>query len=461
MGHMKLPFGLSLTRRPLQSDIEKTFDKKASVKIQASNWTEGATDPSNLVIYDWATIGTDQTEAMSYQSIVFNLIRRYNGLTPLGRELTKSIIDTRVSWIAGNGVNISAEGKKENEFLEKFIRHNKLDGVTFRDKVTDSELEGKVLGIPYWDSKAKMIDVKWLCWSDTTYKIETDPEDYRVITGVRYGKMGDKFLPYDQFVYRSFTGTLRFMNESPPRAGLQLFSIDAASSALRDLRRINRKFGAAFPFFEMTTQEDAKNLIKSIDARKWRIGDTIAAVGKGYYMEPNGSGLESIIKEILMHFRFISQGTGIPVYFMAPDLMSNRSTAQELLEMVNAATMSERENWKDFITDLCSQAMKIWTKQTGEILDYEDVDVSIPQVTLNQVQQLVDVYLPLMEAGVVSKQFVRERVPDSDPELEEERIEKESEMDTEEDTETDPITQLTNELNNTSGTEEPPEGTED
>jgi hypothetical protein len=452
---MKL-FGIELGR-PKQSTIESQFNKKARVNVQAS-WTEGATDPANLMIYDWASIGTDQTEAMSYQSIVYNLIRRYNGLTPLGRELTKSIIDTRVTWIAGNGVNITANGKRETEFLDKFIKYNKLDGITFRDKVTDSELEGKVLGIPEWKAKDQMVDVKWLNWSDTSYKIETDPDDYRVITGVTYGLGGGKRLNADLFVYRSFTGTVRFLNESPPRVGMQLFSIDAASSALRDLRRINRKFGAAFPFFEMSTHEDAKNLIKAIDQRKWRIGDTIAAVGKGYYMEPNGSGLESIIKEILMHFRFISQGTGIPVYFMAPDLMSNRSTAQELLEMVNAATMSERENWKDFITELCSQAMKIYTKKTGIILDYEDVTVSIPSVTLNQVQQLVDVYLPLMEAGIVSKKFLREKVPDSDPDQELKEIERENEMDTPD--EPDPIKQLTKEMN-TTGTEEPNDGTED
>jgi hypothetical protein len=139
-------------------------------------------------------------------------------------------------------------------------------------------------------------------------------------------------------------------------------------------------------------------------------------------MEPSGSGLESIIKEILMHFRLISNVTGIPVFFLAPDLMSNRATASELMEMVNASTMIERENWKDTIEELCRKAMIIHTQKTGEILNYEDVEVSIPAVSLNQVQQLVDVYLPLQMAGIISKKTLREKVPNIDPEMEDERM---------------------------------------
>lgn len=408
-------------------------------EIQAT--AEGATDPASLTIYDYAT--ADGEEFMSYQSIVLNLVRRYNGISYLGRELTKSCIDTRVTWIAGNGANVSSEGEKENEFLEKFIRYNKLDGIGFRNAVTDSELEGKALAIPMWDEKSKMVSVKFMSWYDQGYTVETDPEDYRVITRVVYGKNKDKFLDPDEFVYRNFTGSRRFLNDSPPRTGLVLFSIDAVSSALRDLRKVNRKFGAAFPYFEATSNEDAKNLMKSITATKWKIGNSLAAVAKAYYMEPSGSGLESIIKEILMHFRLISNVTGIPVYFLAPDLMSNRATAQELLEMVNAATMSERENWKDFLTELCREAMKMHTEKTGEILDYDMVDVTIPQVTLNQVQQLVDVYLPLQQAGIISKKTLLEKVPDIDPELEHERLEEENETT---ESNRDPIEQMRQEM---------------
>jgi len=438
-------FGFNIKRNKYPS--ADSVVKKISV--QAESWIpEGAYDPASMIIYDYLT-GNGSKEPMSYQSIVLNLLRKYNGLTYLGRELTKSCIDTRVTWIAGNGVNISAKGSKEKKFLQSFIKENKLDGITFRDKVTDSELEGKVLAIPYWDSKTQMVKVKYLSWTDTNYTVICDEDDYQVITGLKYGKLGDRVLSPDEFVYKSFTGSRRFINNSPPRTGLVLFSIDAVSSALRDFREINHKFGAAFPVFEMSTSQDAKDLMNVIDKTKWRIGDTLAFVGKGHFMEPDGNGIESIVKEILMHFRIISQATGIPVYFLAPDLMSNRATAQELLEMVNAATMSERENWKDFIIELCGIAMKMYSKRTGVILDYEDVDVSIPSVTLNQVQQLVDVYLPLQEAGIISKQFVREKVPDIDPKLETERLEQEREEDYEyqKTLEVDPLDQLTGALN--------------
>ena len=420
------------------------FRKSSPIQAQQAEiqaWTEGATDPASLTIYDYAT--ADGDEFMSYQSIVLNLVRRYNGISYLGRELTKSCIDTRVTWIAGNGANVSSEGEKENEFLEKFIRHNKLDGIGFRNAVTDSELEGKALAIHEWNEAQRAVEIKFMSWYDQMYTVETDPEDYRVVTGVTYGKNKDKELSADEFVYRNFTGSRRFLNDSPPRTGLVLFSIDSVSSALRDLRKINRKFGAAFPFFETQNNEDAKNMMKTITGTKWKIGNTLAGVAKAYYMEPSGSGLDSIIKEILMHFRLISNVTGIPVYFLAPDLMSNRATAQELLEMVNAATMSERENWKDFLTELCREAMKLHTKQTGEILDYDLVDVTIPQVTLNQVQQLVDVYLPLQQAGIISKKTLLEKVPDIDPELEHERLEEENETT---ESNRDPIEQMRQEM---------------
>lgn len=388
---------------------------------------EGAPiDPSNLVFTNIFTGGGE--EFLSYESQVLALTRRYNGLSPIGRELTKGIIDTRVSWIAGNGANIDAEGDKEKEFLESFIEYNGLNGNQFREAVTDGELEGKTLLVLDWDAKEQMPCVRHLAWCESNYKITTDPKDYQTVLSVDLNDKAKTILSDpDMFVYGKFSGSRRYINDAPPRVAMVLFDIDSVSRALRDLRQINHKFGAAFPVFKTETNEDAVQLNRMLNSTKWKIGDSIAGRFDAKYMEPSGSGLESIIKEMLMHFRIISNNTGIPVFFFAPDLMSNRATAAEMMEMINAATLAERESWKTVITEICQKAMKLYSKMTGKILDYEDVEVSIPQVTLNQVQQLVDVYLPLQMSGIISKQTLREMVPGIDPEVEDERLEKEAE----------------------------------
>jgi hypothetical protein len=408
--------------------IIQNFFKK--LQFNSFNSPEGSLDPSTLTINQWFD-DANAEEFVTYEAQVLQLQRRYWGLTRYGRELTRSCVDTRVTWIAGNGVNVTAKGAKENKFLQNFIEETKLDGLYFRELATNAEIEGKNLMLPYWvkgeGDKQGKVEVKNISYLDQKYEAIADPDDYRKIKEILFkdksGQVTKKLT--DNFVYARYGAMRNRVNEIPPRTAYVLYNIDSVSLAIRDYRKINRKFGSVFPVFEMQTNEDAKNLAKTINDTNWKIGNTLAFVGTAKYLEPTGGGVESIIKEILMHFRIISNMTGIPVYFLAPDLMSNRATAQELLEMVNAATMSERENWKDAITQLCKIAMKIHTEKTGEILNYDDVYVSIPAVSLNQIQTLVDVYLPLQMAGIISKKTLREKVPDIDPEEEQGRMDDE------------------------------------
>lgn len=135
-----------------------------------------------------------------------------------------------------------------------------------------------------------------------------------------------------------------------------------------------------------------------------------------------------LTKEVEVLARIVSASTGIPVHFLGyVDLMSNRSTAEEMNEMTGITTAFEREMLTAKMRDVCIRAVDIYNKQTGSNLRTEDIDVTIPVVSMAAVKQLVEVYLPLFESGAISMESLRERIPGIDPKLEKERLEEEEE----------------------------------
>lgn len=399
------------------------FLKPKPVKIQSGK-TEGDFDSRSFTITD--ALDTEINESGSYQSQVQALYKRFNNENVNGRELTRTCISYRTSWIAGNGVNVESTDPANQKFLAQFLKDTKLDGAFFRELVTYSELEGKVLLIPYWaKDKVKVRNHIGYLQSFEAIPNADDPRELDAVK-VKLGEGREVTYKSGEFVYAQMSGIKGIWAVSP-KVAYCLYSIDAVSQILRDVRANHKKFGKIFPVFECTTNEDARNVAKAINETSWKIGSSLALVGTAKYLEPSGQATASLKEEMLMHFRIISAVTGIPTYFLAPDLMSNRATASELAEMINSNTMDERENWKSALEELCRIASKKYRDKTGTLLDWENVTVTIPPVSLNQVQQLIDVYLPLSMDGIISRKSLREMVPNIDPEKEIARLKEENE----------------------------------
>jgi hypothetical protein len=123
------------------------------------------------------------------------------------------------------------------------------------------------------------------------------------------------------------------------------------------------------------------------------------------------------MNEIITLAKIISGTTGVPVHFLGlPDLLSNRATADNLMELVWASTVKERETWNSAYTEILKKAIDKWnannkgpTKLRNDVLRIEIQEVSSEQWT-----HLEKVFIPLLLAGKVSLEYVLSQIPNLD-----------------------------------------------
>jgi hypothetical protein len=388
-----------------------------------------------------ATSGTSGNVAVNYEAQVLAIYQRYNNLMQYGCTITRSVIDWRATQIAGNGVNATSTDNATNAFVSDFIKNNELNGHRFWDWARDSEIEGKSLMV----LKAERIDdeivikAKNLPWIRWNYQVDTAKHDAEQIESVTMQDNDkEKRISKDKFVYIRTAGasaskTVYHTNQTPPKIAPVLWYIDNIDKAMADLRCNNQLF--AFPKLVAEAKDQiSANGLRALLFGKSTKGQTKASLetdrgefyiidGKMYYAEPSGQAVASLTTEVNTIAKIISGATGMPVHHMGfVDLMSNRSTAEDLAEMVNASTMHEREAWKAGIKELLVKACNMHSKATGALYDTDTIEVTLPVVMMSQITQIANVYLPLEQSGIISKETVRERVPGVDPELEQERI---------------------------------------
>jgi len=285
------------------------------------------------------------------------------------------------------------------------------------------------------------ITAKNLPWIRWNYHIDTAKHDAEMLESVTMTDSTSKQtkIKKDKFVFIRIAGasaskTVYHTNQTPPKIAPVLWYIDNIDKAMADLRCNNHLF--AFPKLVLEAKDQiSANGLRALLFGKSTKGTTKASLetdrgefyvvdGKMYYAEPSGAAVTSTTTEVNTIAKIISGATGMPVHHMGfVDLMSNRSTAEDLAEMVNASTMHEREAWKAGIRELLVKACNMHSDATGAVYDTDSIEVTLPVVMMSQVKQLADVYLPLEQAGIISKETVRERVPGIDPELEDERLE--------------------------------------
>ena len=149
------------------------------------------------------------------------------------------------------------------------------------------------------------------------------------------------------------------------------------------------------------------------------------------------SGVDSIEKEIEDLVKMISGSTGIPVHFLGfVDLMSNRATADTLIEMVNAATTKERRTWIGAYEEVIRKAMIMYNAEANQgmskekQLDPNKIKVNIPVITKEHYDRIEKIYLPACVAGKLSDEAFLAMIPGFDvkAELERKKANEESEL---------------------------------
>lgn len=365
-----------------------------------------------------------------YDSIVEQLRLRYNGLADVGNHLVKILVDTRANYISNAGIQIDAKRPKEKKWISQFMEFNDFEAIGFKQAVIAGELDGKCLFqlVPDETIDGKpQVRINRINYGTRKYTVNVDAEKFNKITGVDvHGETKSYQLKPSEVVYVKLSGTDDKINETVPRLGTILYLIDSVDYATRDFRVVNSKYANMSIFFETADANNAADLVLAMKKSNWQIGQSLAGPAKAYFVEPEGTGLNNLNKEIINAIEQISGISGVsPTLLGFVELFRNKSTPESLQEQQYTTTMLERSFWKVKMKELIQKAMLMSNEKHGTTLDPTQFDVQIPVNTMQGLDLVKNIYLPLNQAGKISDRYLVNKLPDTDYETQLEWIKQE------------------------------------
>lgn len=360
----------------------------------------------------------------------------YNARSKYGVGILSGLVDTRVAFIGGAGISIVAKSPATQKFIDNLLDKNKLRGSRWIEMLRLGEMEGKCLLNILPDKDNIVPKIRTFSWYVNNYEIETDPLDNELIKEIKYRSKDnaaeEKKINTDECVFVKIGGTGDKLIETPTKIGKVLTQIENYERALYDLRANNHIYGMNILCFECKTNQDAKvigNLIES-GAIKPGEGFTYAGTAKIYFPGTDANSAETITKEMLLNAKIIGQESSIPIHWiMWLELINARATAENMLEVINAGTLFERLIWQESLKELIIKCMAYAKEHDyeGAIYDPEGFEITIPLVSLANVQALIDVWLTLYQNEVISMSTLRNKCPEIDAATEERLIQEEKE----------------------------------
>jgi len=417
--------------------------KVASQKGRVTKLENQVTKLQSLVRDDILSITEGSTSYRgnkynTYGSAISEIDSKYRGVADWGVLQTGNIIDLRAAFIIGEGITIVKkvpDANKEQEWAEQFLEYNDLDEEVAQEFAKEAEIEGKIaLKLALEANKAggekekDMVSVRFISWLDKKYKVETNPQDYldyqRLIWRPK-NKDKDEALEAKEFVYKKFGGRIHNPNEAAPKMMKCLTQVENLDMALRDWREINHIFGGPILYVECEDAKEVEKTLAALGDKNFKIKRVTAGTGKMYFVTLDIKGVESIEKEITSNAKLVSGNTGIPIHFLGfPEFMSNRATAENLMEMVIASTSKERTTWIGAYEETITKAMIMYNGKVNDQmskerrLDPTKIGVEIPIITKEHYVHLEKIYLPACVAGKISDEAFLERIPGMDVEAE-------------------------------------------
>ena len=290
------------------------------------------------------------------EAAITELDKKFRGCAQWGVQLCQNIINLRAAFAIGGGIKpydkTGGKAQKELDFIKEFIEHNNLDEESPQDFATEAEIEGRVLFHLTPNQDERTIDLRHIAWSTNKYTVSTPAGDYSQYETVKYYPAGNSeqtqvILEKKEFVYKKFAGRLNNVNNIMPKLGSILRNIEDLDKAYWDWRKRNKLFASPTPVIEANDTNAAKAISTYLDDKNWVIGKLLVIVGKFSMQGLNDSGGDSLMKEIESQAKILSGSSGVPVHFLGlPDLLSNRSTAENLMESLFDVTTRERTIWK-------------------------------------------------------------------------------------------------------------------
>lgn len=434
-----IPFGK--TRRELQAMRGELKDLRETNQLQA------------LIIDDYSVAQKASTTAYvgnsyrEYMKTIAEIAKKYDAEAEWGVLQTGNIVDVRAAFIIGQGVTVlpsdevaagaaSLKGAarrkalrdtEEMKFIRDFFAYNNLDREMAQEFAKEAEIEGCFLGHLFWDEKNQQVSIQFRSRVDKNYTVHHVANDYSWYDQVTW-KDGSAEVTLEEpnFVYARFGGRIHLPNKPIPKIGKCLSQIEAMDKALRDWREINHLYATPIPTIECANAQDAKAMDAATANINWKLRKRVVIAGHFVYVTPDLTGSnEALEKEITANAKMVSGTTGVPVHFLGlPDLMSNRATADNLMELVSASTSKERQIWTGAYSEIIEKAMAIYNANSKMTpLQADRYKVIIPFVTEAAWARIIDLYLPSYIQGAISLETFLAQIPGVDVDAELERKE--------------------------------------
>jgi len=428
----------------LQAEVRELRDKTIDLAGQLQKESAHNKEVQELLVKDILTL-QETTHAyvgndyQIYEDAVYAISEKYCGRAEWGALQTRSIIDLRSAFILGEGLRIShttetrAEAERELQFADDFMSFNDLDGELDQEMAKEAEIEGKIAirlwldEEPYrdWDG---MVSARFLSWQTRKYAVEADANDYlwyKNLTWKAAGIVKTGNLNENEFVYAKFGGRINVPNEAQPKIAACLTQIDRLDRALRDLREIDHLFASPTPYFKVASVIEGQAVETYIEKTNWKIGKALVTSSEFSIVSAPITGVDNLIAEIELCVKMISGATGIPIHYLGLlDLLKNRSTGENIRELIMASTTRERQTWIGVYEELLTKAMHMWNatyaaqKSEAAKLDPTRIKVDIPQVTQEHWDHIQNVLIPAVAANIISKEHVAGQIPGVDQEKE-------------------------------------------
>jgi hypothetical protein len=316
------------------------------------------------------------------------------------------------------------------------MQFNNLDEEMPQEYAKETEIEGQLLFRFLIDESAGQIRLIHVPYRDYNYKIYTPKYNYFDYTRAEYLGNEEEDVNFDLtsplFVYRQFGGSANRKNGTPPKTAFVLRDMEDLDKGLMDWRKINKLFSAPTPVIYAPDPPAAKKIEEWITQNNWRIGKALILGGLNVKFELVGwvgDGYTTLKEETQALVKTISGTTGVPVHFLGyPELLSNRDTADNLIELIALSTNKERRTWIGAYEDVLHKAMMLHNTAFGTTLNPMAINAIIPFVTATKIKEISQVFVPMYTAGAISLHTLLSQISgDVDVEAEMARVKAEQE----------------------------------
>ncbi len=301
--------------------------------------------------------------------MVAAVAEKYRGTADRGNQVVQRIVNLRAAFVLTEGVGIEGAGA-EADFLAALLDHNDLNESLAVELVKETEIEGQALVRLVWNPAVKNVEIKFVSWLQTDYRVVPDPGDFTRIQSISFDD-GARLIKIDpaEAVFIKFNTRINSY-EGYPAVGAVLRECEDVDAALSDWRRINGLFAKMTPYFRVPDERAATLINERIAKSGWRLGTAFASSAEFSLVGPSVAPAEMIEQEIATKMKIIAGATGVGIHHLGfADVMSNRSTAESLQQPVELASRGDQTRWRRFYEELFAKAIRLRNRHLNGALD--------------------------------------------------------------------------------------------